>query len=791
MKCRQANLEDLEDILHIIGGARTKLIERGIPQWQNGDGPSTEIVRKDIERGECYVLEQDRVVGTAVLTAVLEEAYDRMTDGQWAEHADQYLSIHRVAIDPVWQGKGYAKYLIQSLLKKAEEKGYSDIRIDTHPKNLIMQRTVSAVGFVKRGQIMLGVSNGERIAYQYEKEEINLSDLATQQIEKKTIYMISFTKQGGDLNQQLNTLFQQNKIPCESYAVGSFSGTDAVRKLDGDLSSLIGRNWGKGTFLFIGAAGIAVRLCAPWIRDKFTDSAVLVMDEKGQYVIPLLSGHMGGAVEIAGVIASLCKAVPVITTATDIQHKFAVDVFAKSHGLKIGSRELAKKISASILAEELIGFYSELPIPEKLPKQLCHCSSQQELRAFSYGIAITKEREPLDSDRILYLYPAQEADLVVGIGCRKGTEQERIMNALQKIFKRNGKSIDQIEAIVSIDLKKEERGLIQLAEKLHCPFITYSSDQLKLISEVSSHSDFVEQTTGLDNVCERAALFHGNGGRLIQPKTIVDGMTFSLVERSEGNRRVLVFAGTTESRQVIEGLKELPVKVYASVATEYGTERFEQISGIELISGRKDAEEIAGFLREKRMDLVIDATHPFAVIATEQIKRACEMSDTPYLRCLRESASFGTMESSDTAQDNIHYVASVAEAVEYLEDTKGNILVTTGSKELKHYTELTDYQERCYVRVLPARESLETCLKLGYSGSHIIAMQGPFSKETNVALLHQSKAAYFVTKESGPSGGYSEKREAAEAAGAVLVVIRRPSEEGFSVKETVEYCRNV
>ena len=132
---------------------------------------------------------------------------------------------------------------------------------------------------------------------------------------------------------------------------------------------------------------------------------------------------------------------------------------------------------------------------------------------------------------------------------------------------------------------------------------------------------------------------------------------------------------------------------------------------------------------------------------------------------------------------------SVDEAVNYLEQTQGKILITTGSKELDKYTRLTNYKERCYARVLSVLPSVMQSIELGFSGKHLIAMQGPFSMEMNLALLHQTEAKYFVTKESGKNGGFAEKLEAAEQAGAVLLVIGRPIEEGLSVEETEQEMR--
>lgn len=164
---REAGFDDLKRIIEIVEKAREKLVERGIPQWQNGDGPSEKVIREDIFRGECYVLIADtQIVGVGTLTRLPEAAYEMIENGRWEGQEDHYIAIHRVAIDADQHGKGYAKQLLQYLIVAARLKGHRDIRIDTHPNNIMMQRTVEAAGFKKIGDVILAVSNGERLAYQ-------------------------------------------------------------------------------------------------------------------------------------------------------------------------------------------------------------------------------------------------------------------------------------------------------------------------------------------------------------------------------------------------------------------------------------------------------------------------------------------------------------------------------------------------------------------------------------------------------------------------------------------------
>lgn len=246
--------------------------------------------------------------------------------------------------------------------------------------------------------------------------------------------------------------------------------------------------------------------------------------------------------------------------------------------------------------------------------------------------------------------------------------------------------------------------------------------------------------------------------------------------------KVLVFGGTTESLAVLEILQKFRIGTYISVATEYGKECIGTDERVNVICGRMDREEMAAFMRKNPVDLVIDATHPFAVEVSGHIQWACRETKTEYIRCLRERT-----EAEKDKTDSAVYAASIQEAVEYLKSTRGNILITTGSKELKRFCEIPDYRTRCYARVLSVPDSVESSAACGFSGRNLIAMRAPFSKEMNIATIHYADASYFVTKETGDAGGMWEKIQACQETGATLVVIRRPEEEGCSVEEIRDY----
>lgn len=243
-------------------------------------------------------------------------------------------------------------------------------------------------------------------------------------------------------------------------------------------------------------------------------------------------------------------------------------------------------------------------------------------------------------------------------------------------------------------------------------------------------------------------------------------------------KKVLIFAGTTEGRKIAEYLAGHAVRVHICVATEYGESLLPEGGSVTVSHDRMDQIQMERFMEEFKPDYVVDATHPYANEATRNVKEACRSCERAYLRLIRESSE----------ADGCIYTDSVEEAVAFLSRTKGNILAATGSKEILAYTRLEDYKERLYARVLSVADVAEKCEQLGIRGRHLICMQGPFSVEMNIALLREYNIEWFVTKESGRAGGFPEKREAAKQAGARLVVVGRPEkdETGYTLEELRE-----
>lgn len=242
--------------------------------------------------------------------------------------------------------------------------------------------------------------------------------------------------------------------------------------------------------------------------------------------------------------------------------------------------------------------------------------------------------------------------------------------------------------------------------------------------------------------------------------------------------KICIFAGTTEGRGLIGFLINQPVEITACVATEYGETLLPEADNLTVSAGRLSMDEMVRLLSETAFDLVIDATHPYAASVTDSLSAACRETGTEYLRLLR-----GASERSGDAV----YVSDAEAAVEFLKGTTGSILLTTGSKDLPTFCRLNGFSERVYARVLPMDRSLDACREAGLKPSHILAMQGPFSEEMNLAMLHAVSAAWLVTKDGGEPGGFDAKVSAAEKADARLVVIGRPvQKEGVSLAEAID-----
>lgn len=268
--------------------------------------------------------------------------------------------------------------------------------------------------------------------------------------------------------------------------------------------------------IFIGALQIAVRLISKEIKSKLTDPAVVVIDDNGKFCIPILSGHIGSANEFAAKLADILGACPVITTSTDINHKFAVDVFARKNNLIIKNPGKIKEVSSKLLRDESITIYSLLPVAGILPD----------------GVSLTESKKAdviispfkTDSSNALILIPRV---LSLGAGCKKGTDEGFILKCYDDFLNRYGIYKEAVKNMATIDLKKDEAAVSALSKKENLPSFFYSSKELELAEGCFTSSEFVKSVVGTDNVCERSAQLISQG-RILIGKTIYKGITFAL-----------------------------------------------------------------------------------------------------------------------------------------------------------------------------------------------------------------------------------------------------------------------
>lgn len=267
--------------------------------------------------------------------------------------------------------------------------------------------------------------------------------------------------------------------------------------------------------VFVGSCGIAVRQIAPFVESKTHDPAVVVIDELGRFVIPLLSGHIGGANALAGELAEALGATAVITTATDINRKFSVDAWAARQGLAISSMAAAKAVSAAILEGE-VPIASDFPMVGEYPPGTVAGENGK------VGIMLTfREKEPFSCT--LRLIPKI---LHLGIGCRRNTPEEAIQAAVEAVLLEHGIDRRGIKCAASIDLKKDEAGLLAFCRTWALPIEFYPAARLREVAGEFTPSAFVSSVTGVDNVCERSAMVGAE--RLVVKKTARSGVTVAV-----------------------------------------------------------------------------------------------------------------------------------------------------------------------------------------------------------------------------------------------------------------------
>ena len=244
--------------------------------------------------------------------------------------------------------------------------------------------------------------------------------------------------------------------------------------------------------------------------------------------------------------------------------------------------------------------------------------------------------------------------------------------------------------------------------------------------------------------------------------------------------RIFIFAGTTEGRELSERLSKSGFEITISVATEYGAKLLPKSEKITVLQGRLDSMQMISAFLQENYAFVVDATHPFATEVSKEIKKACSYTKIPYLRLARNTENEEASNDSAIQRKNLLYFDDISSAADWLESQNGKIFVTTGSKELPKICQKITDKARLIVRVLPSEESVQICRECGIPEEQIIAMQGPFSEETNTSQFEESGAKILLTKESGAKGGYFEKIRAAEKSGMKIAVIENPEKDAQS-----------
>ena len=329
------------------------------------------------------------------------------------------------------------------------------------------------------------------------------------------IAVFAYSRQGCKTARQVMGCFDGHELECYTMVRFEEPGFCAICRPSKPFYGPIFER--VDAMVFVGSVGIAVREIAPHVRDKATDPAVLAIDELGKFVIPILSGHIGGANDLALELANALEATPVITTATDINKRFSADAWAARNGYGIASLSRAKAVSAAILEQD-IPLKSNYSIVGSLPNGVVPTDTGE------VGICISVYRdEPFV--RTLRLIPKI---LHLGIGCRKGTPVETIREAVDEVLKAHNIDRRAVKCAASIDLKAEESGLIAFCQERKLPVTFYSAGELKAIPGDFTPSAFVQSVTGVDNVCERAALIGAE--KLIVKKTARNGVTVALAE---------------------------------------------------------------------------------------------------------------------------------------------------------------------------------------------------------------------------------------------------------------------
>ena len=333
----------------------------------------------------------------------------------------------------------------------------------------------------------------------------------------------SFSLRGAELAKRIEAVLSDLDYSVSNKTVAKYAEQAALAPMLPDHNAVCGEDFDRCQLLvFVGAVGIAVRTIAPYIKSKLTDPAVLSIDERGNFVIPLLAGHIGGANEMARYVAAALKAQACVTTATDVNGLFAVDEWAARNNMVLCSLKAAKDFAAALVAGDTVGLYVDagFEIVGDLPKQVEINGS------LPIGMAVTlsKRLAPFGQATVRLLPKMVH----LGIGCKRNTPLERIEELVLPELERLDLDMRSIAGLASVDLKKDEQGLLAFAQKYKIPAHFYSAEELNALEGDFTPSSFVQSVVGVSNVCERSAVKDAAGGRLALRKTSRNGVTLAI-----------------------------------------------------------------------------------------------------------------------------------------------------------------------------------------------------------------------------------------------------------------------
>ncbi len=327
------------------------------------------------------------------------------------------------------------------------------------------------------------------------------------------VAIFAYSRQGCKTAQRIFSFFAEDHVRAFTVERLLLPGFQVIGKPEKDFYGNC-FTWADA-MIFVGACGIAVRQIAPHIRDKRTDPATVVIDELAGFVIPLLAGHIGGANDLARRLAAYLGAIATITTATDINRRFSVDTWATKHGFIIDRMDLAKTVSATILERD-VAFCCDFSVATAYPNGLV-CQNSGDV-----GIYIGYYKKKPFQQTLRIIPPI----LHLGIGCRRGVSAAAIAYAVEQTLERHAIDIRGVKQVASIQLKADEQGLLEYCRQNGLPLAFYSKEQLLQIQGDFSSSPFVHSITGVDTVCERAAMV--GAADLIVAKTAIQGVTIAI-----------------------------------------------------------------------------------------------------------------------------------------------------------------------------------------------------------------------------------------------------------------------